>query len=59
MSMRHVKPSHRQPDLFAVPAPPTTILAVELARLTPLISTLLTEVVSLPATKEDNDEDHA
>jgi hypothetical protein len=59
MSMRHVKPSHRQPDLFAVPALPTTIISVELARLTPLISVLLTEVVALPAAKEENDEDHA
>lgn len=57
--MRHIPPGHRQPDLFAMPTPPVTISTVELARLTPLISALLTEVAFLPTAKEADDEDHA
>lgn len=57
--MRHVQPSHRQPDLFANPDPPVTMAAAELTRLTPLISALLTEAVANIAVAEGNNEDHA
>ena len=57
--MRQVQPSHRQADLFANPDPPVKMAAAELARLTPLISALLTEAVVSPAATEAGNEDHA
>ena len=61
--MRHVQPSHRQPDLFERNNPPVALTVAELRTLMPLVSMLLTEtILSTPAMGMGmgmGNEDHA
>lgn len=52
-------PGHRQPDLFAPEGPPVVLAAVDLRRLMPLVSALLTEAITARPTTEGDREDHA
>lgn len=53
-------PRHRQPDLFAPDDPPVPLAAIDLERLMPLLSALLTEAITAqPTTTEGGREDHA
>ena len=57
--MTHRQPCHRQFDLFAPKTPPVPIAASERAKLLPLVSALLSEILSVVAVTEAGDEDHA
>jgi hypothetical protein len=52
-------PGPRQPDLFAPDDPPVALAAVDVGRLIPLVSALLTEAITDQPATEGNREDHA
>ena len=57
--MTHRQPCHRQSDLFAPKNPPVPMAAAERTKLLPLLSALLSEILSVVAATEAGDEDHA
>jgi hypothetical protein len=57
--MIRLLPVTRQPDLFAPDDPPVVLAAVDLGRLMPLVSALLTEAITARPTTESDREDHA
>ena len=57
--MPRPQPGHRQPDLFSPKDPPVSIAAFDRAKLLPLVSALLAEMLAVIAEREESDEDHA
>jgi hypothetical protein len=57
--MPRLQPGHRQPDLFSPKDPPVSIAAFDRAKLLPLVSALLAEMLAVIAEREESDEDHA
>lgn len=56
--MPRPQPSHCQPDLFRPKDPLVPIAAFDRAKLLPLVSALLAEMLAVIAA-EESDEDHA